>query len=97
MNCTTLDHCFKQNAPDGKTRPGTPCYCGRRTWPGAPRLKRTPAAQVGDIVLVVGHAAAGERYVAERVRDDGQWLYRIDGDPVRGRKLFEREELEVLR
>lgn len=96
MTCTAIDHCYPQNAPDRKTAAGTPCYCGRRTWGGGKRRVVRPA-QVGDVVKVLGYADAGERYVAERVRDDGQWLYKVDGAPVRGRLLFERSELEVVR
>lgn len=92
--CTTLDHCYPQNAPGGHTAPGTPCYCGKRSAFGAPRRKQQRAARVGDTVTV--HGDGTERSVVERVRDDGEWLYRVDGAPVRGRLLFERNELEVL-
>lgn len=28
--CTSIDHCYPQNAPGGKTLPETRCYCGKK-------------------------------------------------------------------
>ena len=95
--CTAIDHCYPQNAPAAKTRPGTPCYCGRRTWPGAPRIRRLQRLAVGAVVQVLAAEHEGTRTVVERVREDGDYLYRTDGAPVYGRKLWERAELEVVR
>lgn len=79
--CTTLDHIYPS------TVPGTPCYCGDRTWAGAPRTAVT--LKVGVSVRVGGET----RTVIEKVR--GENVYRLDA-PVSGRTLFDRDELEVL-
>lgn len=92
-SCTTLDHCYPQNAPQSSTAPGTPCFCGKRTWGGVPPLK-LQRLSVGATVRVVNDEA--QRTIVERVREDGEYLYRVDGMPVSGRLLFERAELEVL-
>lgn len=90
-SCTNMDHCYPQNAPDAKTSPGTPCFCGKRTWGGVPTQKLQRLA-VGATVRVVNDEA--QRTIVERVRDDDGYLYRVDGQPVNGRLLFERTELE---
>lgn len=84
MTCTTLDHVYPGTAP------GTPCYCGERTWGGAPRAKKKLA--VGAAVLIAHAGAKERRVVTEKLR--GEDVYRVDA-PVGGRALFERHELEV--
>lgn len=93
-SCTTLDHCYPQNAANSSTAPGTPCYCGSRTWGGVPTPK-LQRLRVGAVVRVANNTE--QRSIVERVRDDGGYLYRVDGAPVNGRLLFERAELEVIR
>lgn len=93
MTCTTLDHCYPQNAPDRKTAAGTPCYCGRRTWGGGPRRK-LQRLKAGAVVHVAGAAHEGTRTVLQHVRDAGDEHYVLDA-PVYGRKYFERAELEA--
>lgn len=83
--CTTLDHIYPA------TSPGTPCYCGRRTWAGAPAthiMKRrvTGAVKPGARVSVLGQL----RTVVEKIH--GEDCYRVD-EKVSGRTLFERAEL----
>lgn len=90
-SCTSLDHCYPQNAPDAKTSPGTPCFCGKRTWGGVPQLK-LQRLTVGAAVRVVNTEST--RTIVERVREESSYLYRVDGVPVNGRLLFERSELE---
>ena len=82
MTCTSLDHVYPT------TVPGTPCYCGVKTWAGAKRAAARKLA-VGDAVRVFGEL----RIVVEKIR--GEDVYRVDA-PMRGRALFERNELEVL-
>ena len=78
--CTSLDHVYPVTAA------GMPCYCGARTWAGAPRA--VGVLKVGEAVLVNG---SGERrVVTEKLR--GEPVYRVDV-PVGGRALFDREEL----
>ena len=36
MTCTTMDHIYP------RTKPGAPCYCGKRQWPGVPAGKYFP-------------------------------------------------------
>lgn len=91
-SCTSLDHCYPQNAPDAKTAPGTPCFCGDRTWCGVARRK-LQRLTVGAVVRVVNTDST--RTIVERVREGAEHLYRVDGAPVNGRLLFERTELEV--
>jgi len=91
--CTNMDHCYPQNAPNAKTSPGTPCFCGKRTWGGVPQLKLQRLG-VGAVVCVVNDSA--QRTIVERVREDGDYLYRVDGAPVNGRLLFERAELQEV-
>ena len=76
--CTSLDHIYPA------TVPGTPCYCGRRTWGGVPRAALT--LKVGERVTVSGEV----RVVVAKVR--GEDVYRVD-TAVKGRTLFDREEL----
>lgn len=92
--CTAIDHCYPQNAPDRKTRPGTPCFCRRRTWGGAPRLKQPRRLQPGTVVTVAGAAHEGPRTVVKFLRDDS--CYVLDA-PVYGRKYYEALELDVTR
>lgn len=78
--CTTLDHIYPNS------NPGVGCYCGARTWgPQRPRAKRVA---VGSAVVVFGEP----RVVTEKLR--GEDVYRVDA-PVRGRALFDRDELEA--
>lgn len=79
-NCTTLDHVYP------RTVPGTPCYCGAKTWAGAPRAAAVfrPGARVRIV------ATDDERIVLEKMR--GEDVYRVD-QASHGRTLFEREEL----
>jgi hypothetical protein len=79
--CTTLDHVYPG------TVPGTPCYCGKRTWAGAPKITLT--LKVGTPVLVLG----ARRVITEKLR--GEPVYRVD-TPVNGRALFDREELRAV-
>ena len=79
--CTSLDHVYPI------TTRGRSCYCGQRTWAGAPRSAATVKA--GTTVLVLGET----RVVVEKLR--GEDAYRIDA-PVKGRTLFERDELEAV-
>lgn len=79
--CTSLDHVYPG------TVLGTPCYCGARTWGGAPRRARR--VKVGARVRIAGEL----RTVVEKLR--GEDVYRVDA-PVGGRALFERDELEVM-
>lgn len=86
MFCTSISHVYP--APhDRPPQLGTPCFCGQRTWGGAPRLSKR--VRVGSRVRALGE----ERTVTEKVR--GEDAYRVDS-PVRGRALFERAELEVV-
>lgn len=95
-SCTSLDHCYPQNAPDRKTVPGTPCHCGRRYWPGAPPRKQLRRLKAGATVVVAGAVHEGTRTVVKHLRD-GDDCYVLDA-AVYGRKYFERSELnEVAR
>lgn len=76
--CTSLDHVYP------RTVAGQPCYCGARTWAGAPRS--AAVLKVGDAVTVGGE----RRTVTEKLR--GEDVYRLDA-PVSGRALYDREEL----
>ena len=82
MTCTSLDHVYPA------TVPGTPCYCGRRTWADAPRISRA-ALTVGARVLVLG----AEAVIVGKER--GEDIYRIDRI-IRGRSLFDRDELQAV-
>lgn len=93
-SCTTMDHCYPQNAPDRKTAAGTPCFCGRRTWGGVKKRAALRSLKAGATVHVAGAAHEGTRTVVRRVREDGDDCYVLDA-PVYGRKYFERTELEV--
>ena len=96
MTCTSLDHCYPQNAPDKKTAPGTSCFCGRRRWGAIGPVKGTAKPRplrrfkVGDAVVVLG--SNEPRTVTKREREDGVDLYILDA-PVAGRKYYERTEL----
>lgn len=76
--CTTLDHIY----PRGVL--GTPCHCGARTWGGVPR--KAARLKVGATVTVLGET----RTIIEKLR--GEEVYRVDA-PVKGRTLFDREEV----
>jgi len=95
MTCTTLDHCYPQNAPDRKTAAGTPCYCRRRTWAGAPRIKQQRRLRAGTVVTVAGAAHEGTRTVLKALRGEAS-CYVLDA-PVYGRRYYEAAELEVTR
>jgi hypothetical protein len=95
--CTSLDHCYPQNAPGRKTAPGTPCFCGRRAWSatGKPNRRAPRRLKVGDVVTVLG-STDGPRTIEKREREDGVDLYILDA-PVAGRKYYERAELMEAR
>ena len=85
MTCTTLDHVYPS------TVPGTPCYCGDRTWGGAPRRAATRRLKAGTPVTVRSLSAAA---VVEAVTSDcGDVIYRLDRI-LAGRRLFDRDELQ---
>ena len=80
-SCTTLDHLYPS------TVQGTPCFCGARTWAGAPRSK---TLKIGAVVTVASDPDRAERIICEKLR--GEDAYRIDAS-VHGRTLFDRDEL----
>lgn len=80
--CTSLDHVYPA------TVPGTPCYCGARTWADAPRL-RVAALKPGAQVRVLGQDAV----IVGKER--GELVYRIDR-VVRGRTLFDADEIQIV-
>jgi hypothetical protein len=86
LTCTSLDHLYP-NRGQAFIPAGTPCYCGRRTWAGAPKIAHT--LKVGARVL----AAGVQRIITEKMR--GEDVYRLD-EKVGGRMLWDRDELTVI-
>lgn len=82
MTCTTLDHVYRSSVP------GTPCYCGNRTWAGAPKRAAGPLRPGARVRI-----GSAERTVTEKLR--GENVYRVDA-ATGGRTLFDRDELEVV-
>lgn len=90
MNCTTVDHIYP------RTEPGTPCYCGKRTWAGAAARRPLGLVAVGSVVVPVGSSHDNTRTVEKRLREDGETVFVLDA-PVSGRRYWHARELEVVR
>lgn len=86
--CTSLDHIYP--IIGGTVAQGTPCYCGARTWGGAPR--KVLALKAGASVVIAADTERTVRIVLEKLRAED--AYRVD-QSWKGRTLFERSELEV--
>lgn len=84
MACTSLDHVYRAAVP------GTPCYCGKRTWAGAPRA--AAVLKNGQRVALVSTGA--HRTIVEKLR--GEDVYRVDAPAGGGRTLFDRDELQLI-
>jgi hypothetical protein len=76
-----MDHIYPIPHP-----PGTPCYCGDRTWADAPR--RSSVLKAGASVRVMGIDAV----IVGKER--GEDVYRLDRI-IGGRTLFDGNELEI--
>lgn len=96
MDCTGLDHIYP------RTVPGTPCYCGKRTWGGraarATVRRKLGIIAVGVVVVPVraSNCEANVRTVERRLRQDGETLFVLSA-PVSGRIYWSAGELEVVR